>query len=42
MCKHLAVVNNDGKGVTGNDNDDDFDDTTDFAVIAMVLLPSLQ
>jgi hypothetical protein len=42
MRRHLAVVDNDGNGVTGNDNDDDFDNAADFAVIAMALLPLLQ
>ena len=42
MHRHLAVVDDDGDGVTGNDNDDNFDDATDFAVVAMALLPSLR
>jgi hypothetical protein len=41
MRMRLAVVDNDGDGVTGNNNYDD-DNATDFAVVAMALLPSLQ
>ena len=40
--RHLAVVDDDGDGVTGNDNYDDFNNAMDFAVIAMALLPSSQ
>jgi hypothetical protein len=40
MRRRLAVVDNDGDGVTGDNDDDYFDDATDFAVIAMALLPS--
>ena len=39
MRMRLAVVNDDGDGVTG-DNYDDFDDATDFAIVVMALLPS--
>jgi hypothetical protein len=38
----LAVVDDDGNGVTGNNDYDDFDNATDFAVVAMALLPSLR
>ncbi len=41
MNRCLAIVDNDGNGVTGND-DNDFDDATDFAIVAMALLPSSQ
>ena len=40
MRRHLAVVDDDGDGVTGDNDDDYFDDATDFAVVAMALLPS--
>ena len=36
MRRRLAVVDNDGDGVTGDNNYDDFDNATDFAVVAMV------
>jgi hypothetical protein len=40
MHRRLAVVDDAGNGVTGdNDDDNNFDDGTDFAVVAMVLLP---
>jgi hypothetical protein len=40
MRRHLADVDNDGNDVTGDDDDDNnFDDGTDFAVVAMALLP---
>ncbi len=39
MRKRLAVVDDDGNGVTGDDNNDDFDDAKDFAVVTMALLP---
>ena len=39
MRRRLAVVDDDGDGVTGNDDYNDFDDATDFAVVAMALLP---
>jgi hypothetical protein len=39
--RRLAVVDDDGDGVMGNDNDDNFDDATDFAIVMMALLPSL-
>jgi hypothetical protein len=39
MRRCLAVVDDDGDGVTGDDDYDDFDDATDFAVVAMALLP---
>ena len=42
MQRRLAVVDDDGNGMTGDDNYDDFDDATDFAIIATALLPSLQ
>jgi hypothetical protein len=42
MRRRLAVVNDDGNGVTGNNDDDYFNDATDFAVVAMALLPSSQ
>jgi hypothetical protein len=35
MRRRLAVVDNDGDGVTGDNNYDDFDNATDFAVVAM-------
>ena len=38
MRRRLAVVNDDGNGVTG-DNYDDFDNATDFAVVAMACCP---
>ena len=40
MRRRLAVVDNDGDGMTGDSDYDDFDDATDFAVVAMALLPS--
>jgi hypothetical protein len=40
MRRHLAVVDDDGDGMTGNGDYDDSDDATDFAVVAMALLPS--
>ena len=40
MRRRLAVVNDDGDGVTGDNDDDYFDAATDFAVVAMALLPS--
>jgi hypothetical protein len=40
MCRRLAVVDNDGDGVTGDNNDDYFDDATDFTIVTMALLPS--
>jgi hypothetical protein len=39
MRRRLAVVDDDGKGVTGDDDYHDFDDATDFANVAMALLP---
>ena len=36
MRRRLAVVDDDGDGVTGDNNYDDFDNATDFAVVAMV------
>jgi hypothetical protein len=42
MRRHLAKVDNDGDGVTGDNDNDDFDDATDFAVVTMALLPSLR
>ena len=39
MRRHLAKVDNDGDGVTGDNDNDDFDDATDFAVVTMALLP---
>jgi hypothetical protein len=39
MRRHLSVVDNDDDGVTGYNNNDDFDNTMDFLVITMVLLP---
>ena len=42
MRMRLAVVDDDGDGVMGNNNYDDFDNATDFAVVAMALLPSSQ
>ena len=42
MHRRLAVVHNNGNGVSGDDNDDNFDDVMDFATIAMALLPSSQ
>jgi hypothetical protein len=41
-CRRLAVVDDDGDGVTGDNDYDDFDDATDFTVAAMALLPSWQ
>ena len=41
MHMRLSVVDDDGDGVTGDD-DDEFDNTTDFAIIVMALLPSLR
>ena len=40
MRRCLAVVDDDGNGVTGDNDDDYFDDVSDFTVIAMALLPS--
>ena len=40
MCRRLAIVDDDGDGMTGDEDYDDFDDATDFAVVAMALLPS--
>jgi hypothetical protein len=40
MRRRLAIVDDDGEGMTGDSNYDDFDDATDFAVVAMALLPS--
>ena len=40
MCRRLAAVDDDGDGVTGDNDDNYFDDATNFAVVAMVLLPS--
>jgi hypothetical protein len=40
MRRRLDVVDDDGDGVTGDDDYDDFEDATDFAVVAMALLPS--
>jgi hypothetical protein len=40
MRRHLSVVDYDGNGLMGNTVNDDGDDATDFAVIAMALLPS--
>ena len=42
MHRHLAVVDNDGNNVTRNNDNVNFDNATDFAVVAMVLLPLLQ
>jgi hypothetical protein len=42
MLRHLVIVYDDGDGVTGNDDDDNFNNALDFAVVTMVLLPSLQ
>ena len=38
--RRLFVVDDYGDGVMGNNDYDDFDDATDFAVVAMALLPS--
>ena len=40
MRRRLVVVDDYGDGVMGNNDYDDFDDATDFAVVAMALLPS--
>jgi hypothetical protein len=40
MRRRLVVVDDDGDGVMGNNDYDDFDDATYFAVVAMALLPS--
>jgi hypothetical protein len=40
MRRRLAVVDDDGDGMTGDNDYDDFDDVTDLAVVAMALLPS--
>ncbi len=40
MRRRLAVVNDDGDGVTGDNDYNYFDDTTDFAIVTMALLPS--
>jgi hypothetical protein len=40
MRRRLAIVDDDGNGVKGDNDYDDFDDATDFAVVAMALLPS--
>ena len=40
MHRRLAVVDDDGKGVTGDNDDNYFDDAMDFTVVAMALLPS--
>jgi hypothetical protein len=40
MRRRLAVVDDDGDGMTGDNDDNYFDDATDFAVVAMALLPS--
>ena len=42
ICRRLAIVKDDGDGVTGDDNYNNFDDATDFAIIMMTLLPSLR
>jgi len=42
MRRRLVVVDDDGDGVTGKNDYDDFEDATDFAVVAMALLPSLR
>jgi hypothetical protein len=42
ICRRLAIVKDDGDGVTGDDDYNDFDDATDFAIIVMALLPSLR
>ncbi len=39
MRRRLAVVDDDGDGVTGDNSDDDFDNATDFAAVAMASLP---
>ena len=39
MRRCRAVVDDDGDGVTGDDDYDDFNNATDFAVVAMALLP---
>jgi hypothetical protein len=40
MRRRLAVVDDDGDGVMGDNDDNYFDDATDFAVVVMALLPS--
>jgi hypothetical protein len=40
MRRRLAVVDDDGDGVMGDNGDNYFDDATDFAVVVMALLPS--
>jgi hypothetical protein len=39
MRRSLAVVDEDGDGVTGDDDDDDFNDAMDFDIVPMALLP---
>ena len=41
MHRCLAVVDDDGNGVMGDDDYDDFNDATDFTVVLMALLRSL-
>ena len=40
MRRRLVVVDDDVDGVTGDNDYNDFDDATDFAVVTMALLPS--
>ena len=42
MRRRLALVDDDGDGMTGDGDYNDFDDATDFAIVAMVLLLSSQ
>ena len=42
MHRCLAVVDDDGNGVMGDDDYDDFNDATDFTVVLMALLRSLR
>jgi hypothetical protein len=42
MHMRLAVVVDDGNGVTGDNDDDYFDNAMDFAVVAMAFLPLSQ
>jgi len=36
MRRRLVVVDDDGDGVTGDNDYDDFDDATDFAVVVIL------
>jgi len=40
MRRRLAIVDNDGDSVTGNNTYNAFNNTTDFTIVMMMLLPS--